>query len=68
MENCIALRSSKSAWPGGLAIILALLDLIWYDASILASALVDLSLVPRSLTFGLELVAAGAEFSDRLFR
>lgn len=56
----------QSAWARGLAIVLSLLDLVWYDASVFASTLVNLCFVPRPLTFALELVAAGAQLSNGL--
>lgn len=49
-----------------LAVVLSLLDLIGQDAGILAGAFVYMTLVPGSLTIGLELVTASAEFSDGL--
>ena len=51
-----------------LAIFLTLFDFVGQDAVLLACALVDLALVPCTLAFSLELVAAGAEFGDGLFR
>lgn len=49
-----------------LAVVLALLDLVWYDAVVLAGTLVNLALIPGPLAFGFELVAACAEFRDGL--
>lgn len=56
----------QSARTCGLAVVLSLLDFIWYDAGIFAGALVDMRFVPRSLAFALEFVAAGAKLSDGL--
>jgi hypothetical protein len=47
-------------------IVLALLDLIGYDACILTSTLVDGAFVPSPLAFRFELVAAAAQLSDGL--
>ena len=49
-----------------LAIFLTLFDFVGQDAILLACTLVDLALVPCTLTLCLELVAAGAEFGDGL--
>lgn len=48
--------------------VLALFDLLRYDASVLTGALVDLTFVPMPLHFRLELVAAGAQFGNCLLR
>jgi hypothetical protein len=45
---------------------LALFNLVWQDPSVLASALVDLALIPGSLALGLELVATSTQFCDGL--
>lgn len=47
-------------------VVFALFDLIGDNTRIFASALVDCALVPRSLAFGLELVAASAKFGNGL--
>jgi hypothetical protein len=64
-SRCLTLRHGVG--PGLLAAFLALFDLIWQDASVLAGALVDLALVPSSLALGLELVAASTQLCNGLF-
>lgn len=65
--ECSELNSKlQSAWAGALAIVFSLLDLIRYDASILAGTLVDLGFVPCPLALCLEFVTAGAELSNGL--
>lgn len=49
-----------------LTIVFPLLDLVRYDAGILAGLLVDLTLVPGPLHLSFELVATGTQFSDCL--
>jgi hypothetical protein len=64
-SRCLTLRHGVG--PGLLTIFLALFDLVWQDASVLAGALVDLALVPSSLALSLELVTASTQLCDGLF-
>lgn len=49
-------------------VVLPLFDLVGHDSCVLAGAFIDLTFIPCSLALCLELVAAGAQLSNRLLR